>query len=107
MDQAEGTRAAPDSGRILQFHEPYAVVFRVDVSGIGLPRPGDYSAKPAVYAACRAHRLLMKRRIGFALLVAALRLWARDLVRIPPQEDDATDERTGVKVHVRVEAFRI
>jgi formylglycine-generating enzyme required for sulfatase activity len=49
----------------------------------------------------------MTRRIGCALLLATLRLAARDLVRIPAQEYDAVDERTGVKTHVRVDAFRI
>lgn len=46
-------------------------------------------------------------RLACALLLVALRLAARDLVHIPAQEYDSVDERTGVKAHVRIDAFRI
>ena len=48
-----------------------------------------------------------KLRLGCALLLASWGLHGRDLVRIPAQEYDAVDGRTGVKTHVRLGAFRI
>src|SRR5689334_23090949 len=41
------------------------------------------------------------------LVLFALQLGARDLVRIPAHEYDPEDGRTGIKVHVRIDAFEI
>jgi hypothetical protein len=49
----------------------------------------------------------MMLRLGCALLLESWGLPGRDLVRIPAQEYDTVDERTGVKTHVRLGAFRI
>ena len=41
------------------------------------------------------------------LVSVALQVDARDLVRIPSHESDPVDGRTGIKVHVRIDAFEI
>lgn len=57
----------------------------------------------------RRHDICMRRlpMLCFGLISACLQLTARDLVRIPGKAYDPVDERTGVKVHVRIDSFDI
>ena len=83
------------------------MVLHIQIDGLGNLRPDNDGAESPVFPTCRAHRLPMKLRLGCALLLASWGLPGRDLVRIPAQEYDTVDERTGVKTHVRLDAFRI
>jgi formylglycine-generating enzyme required for sulfatase activity len=47
------------------------------------------------------------RRLSCLLLLATAALAARQMVHIPAQEYDAVDQRTGIKLHVRLDAFAI
>ena len=57
----------------------------------------------------RRHDICMRQlpMLCFGLVSACLQLTARDLVRIPGKAYDPVDERTGVKVHVRIDSFDI